>query len=61
MSELEVPRRYPNATLAAVANAYLGTEKKVYKSKSEILKAIRTHQLQTAIQGSRDRRALPVS
>jgi hypothetical protein len=59
--ELEAPRRFTNAILAAIANAYLGTEKKVYKSKSEILKAIRTHQLQAAIQGSRDRRPLPAS
>jgi hypothetical protein len=59
--ELKTPRKFSNAVLAAVANAYLGTEKKVYKNKSEILKAIRNQQLQAAIQGSRDRRPLPVS
>jgi hypothetical protein len=58
--ELKAPRRYTNAVLAAVANAYLGTEKRTYKNKTEILKAIRNHQVQTAIQGSRDRRPLPV-
>jgi hypothetical protein len=55
VSELKAPRRFSNAILGAIANAYLGTEKG-YKSKSEILKAITTHQLQEAIQGSRDRR-----
>jgi len=55
VAELKAPRRFNNATLAAIANTYLGTER-TYKNKTEILKAITNRQLQDAIQGSRDRR-----
>lgn len=60
VAELRAPRKFANATLAAIANAYLGTERS-YKSKSEILKAIATHQLQDAIQSSRDRRIVKIA
>jgi hypothetical protein len=60
VAELKAPRKFSNPTLAAIANAYLGTER-TYKSKSEIIKAITTHQLQDAIQGSRDRRIVKIA
>jgi hypothetical protein len=60
VSELRAPRRFSNATLAAIANAYRGTEK-TFKNKSEILDAITNHQLQYAIQGSRDRRIVKIA
>jgi O6-methylguanine-DNA--protein-cysteine methyltransferase len=60
VSELRAARRFSNAILAAIANAYLGTEM-TYKSKAEILNAITNHQLQDAIQGSRDRRIVKIA
>jgi hypothetical protein len=60
VAELKVPRRFSNAILAAIANAYLGSER-TYKNKSEILKAITNRQLQDAIQGSRDRRIVKIA
>jgi hypothetical protein len=60
VAELKTPRKFSNATLAAIANTYLGVER-TYKSKSEILKAITTRQLQDAIQSSRDRRIVKIA
>ncbi len=60
VSELRAPRRFSNATLAAIANGYVETER-TYKSKTEILKAITTHQLQGALQSSRDRRIVKIA
>lgn len=48
-------RKLRKAELQAVANRFLGAER-TFKSNAEIVKAIRTRQLQDALQASRDRR-----
>jgi hypothetical protein len=60
VSELSAPRKFSTKVLAAIANAYLGAER-TYKNKTDILKAITSHQLQGALQSSRDRRIVKIA
>jgi hypothetical protein len=55
LAEIAANNKIKNAELASIANHFLGSNRK-FKSKPEILKAIKNRQLQDAIQTSRDRR-----
>jgi hypothetical protein len=55
IAELESNKQIAKSELEAIANRFLGTERK-YKSKLELFKAMKNRQLQDAIQASRERR-----
>lgn len=55
VAAIEINAKIKKADLQKVANQFLGYERD-FKNRGEIIKAIRTRQLQDAIQGSRDRR-----
>jgi hypothetical protein len=47
--------KYPKAELAAIADKYLGYQR-TYKTKADVISAIRARQLQDALEASRERR-----
>jgi hypothetical protein len=55
LAAIDANSKIKKADLQQVANHYLGYER-TFKTRSEIIKAIRTRQMQDAIQGSRERR-----
>jgi len=55
LDELDKNKSIKTDDLAAIAKRFLGTER-TFKTKAEIIRAIRSRQLQDALQESRERR-----